>query len=817
MNFKTEQIASITNARILNDGLFTSTINHLSYDSRKISHPTSTLFFAFIGHDQDGHHFIANAYHQGVRNFVVTSPVEIEDYPKANFFQVEDVLKSLQMIAATHRQTLKTEILAITGSNGKTIVKEWLGQLLGSTVYKSPLSYNSQLGVAISISNILKKSKLAIIEAGISKKDEMAVLEKIIQPKHLLFTNLGTAHDEGFDNAEEKLKEKLLLGKNAKYIFCSSNQAEVFSNIKKQFPGKKIISWGRSSSDHLKIVEESIQAHSTIIKLEANGKTIDIAIPFVDQISIENALHALNFALFQSVDHEAIKSRSTKLPTIRLRLEILEGINNCKIINDAYVSDLYALQRAINFQQVHKEDKSLTLILSSIHQGRKSKIDLASEVAKQLNQSNIERVILIGKSDLVLSKFLKPEIEFIKIDSTASLSKLHFSNECILIKGSRNSNLESSLEYLEKRAYTSRLEINLSAIADNFNYYKSRLSSRTGIMAVLKAGAYGSGSLPVARMLVDKNVDYILVAHIDEGIELRNNGISTPIVVLNPDPHSLYKLFEFNLETELYSLKILDKIDRLSRHYQSSIQLHINIDTGMHRLGLQSNDIPMLISKLAQNEYLQVETIFSHLAGSESKSHDDFSHQQFRRFIKHAEQIELELEIKSKKHILNSAGILRFPDYHLDLVRLGLGLYGIDSSGNFEKEIRKVHTLVAHVLQIKQVSKGETIGYNQTYQAETDLSIAILNIGYADGLSRRLSNGNWQVKIQGQLVPIIGQISMDLTTVDITTIKHVDVGEEVVIFDETQRIEAMSNQASTIPYEILTNISSRVKRVYFTE
>lgn len=817
MNFTTKQILKISQAHLLNSELFEMTISQLSYDSRKIDHPSSSLFFAFRGTKSDGHDFIDSAYFKGVRNFVISIPIEINEYPNANFFKVSDVLKTIQEIALAHRVNFKHQLLAITGSNGKTIVKEWISQLFGPEVFKSPMSYNSQLGVAISLSKISNQTNIAIIEAGISQKGEMSRLHEMIQPNFCLFTNLGAAHDAGFANRIEKLEEKLILANGSEKVYCSSLQQEVIDFIQTKFSKEQIVSWGKSEHDDLKILNRTTHTHSTLIKLEKENQTYEFVLPFKDDISIENALHAINFAIDQNINIDQLKSNTLKLSPIRLRLEILEGINQCKLINDAYVFDLYSLQNALNFQDAHREDKSLSLVLSNIQSNNLPSDQLSSQICQQINQSNISKLIIIGEHHLSFEKYLKESITLIEIEDVVALKGLKFQNECILIKGSKSSILEACLEHLELRAYTSRLEINLTAVSENYNYYKSKLKSRTGIMAVLKAGAYGSGSLAIAKLLADKGVKYMLVAHIDEGIELRTNAIQTPIVVLNPDPYSLHKLFEFGLETEVYSLEILDKLDMLSKQLQASINLHINLDTGMHRLGLQDEEMSALINTLSQNDRLHVETVFTHLSGSEHADHDDFSNQQFQRFEEMLAEIKTKLNIKPKAHILNSAGILRFEDKQYDLVRLGLGLYGLDSSTTHQDHLKIAHSLKAHVLQIKSIKSGESLGYNQSFIASQDMSIAILNIGYADGLPRNLSNGLWQVSINGHLAPIVGKISMDLTIVDVSDVPDVRIGETVVIFNDQLKLTKLAKNSNTIPYEILTGISNRVKRIYFTE
>jgi alanine racemase len=813
------KIAELTGGIFLKKKILNTSVEHLLFDSRQVSFPTTSLFFAIQGERRDGHDFIQQLYDKGVRNFIVEKKIGTRPFPKANFILVKKSVAALQQLALFHRSQFSLKSIGITGSNGKTIVKEWLLQFLQNDhqVVASPKSYNSQIGVPMSVFLIRKEHTLGIFEAGISTTNEMEFSEKIIQPEIGIFTNIGDAHSGGFKNIEEKLEEKLKLFQKCKTIvFCEDN--ELVHERMQQFGKEKLFTWSRKGKAHLQITSTSKQKQKTLIEGIFNKKKISITIPFTDEASIENAIHCWAVLLFLKKKNSWIAEKIQQLRPVPMRLEIKEGVNNCLIINDSYNADLTALKIALNYLEQQGKLNQRTLIISDILQVEMSTKILYQTIAQLIEDKSISKVIGIGQHIFSLKKYLDKKIktQFFKttLDFLKKAQTTNFQNENILLKGARPFEFEKIAERLSKKNHNTVLEIDLNALVLNLNVYNSFLKPKTKLMAMVKASAYGSGSVEVAKLLEFQKVDYFAVAYADEGVELRKAGIQLPILVLNPEEAVFDALEKQNLEAEIYSLELLEKFVHHFSNKKLKILIHLKLDTGMKRLGFEEKDLDYLIAILKKNKHIKIQSIFSHLAGSEANEHDDFTKNQVSRFQKMYDEICAGLKISPMRHILNTSGINRFPQHQMEMVRLGIGLYGIDGSQTIQNQLQKVHTLKATISQIKNITKGETIGYGRKGKAKKAMRIATISIGYADGLMRSAGNGNFSVLIQGKRAHIVGNICMDMCMVDVTKIPEAATGDEVIIFGENPTVEELANVMGTIPYEIFPTISDRVKRVY---
>ena len=793
-------------------------INAIAYDSRKINVAEKTLFFALYGR-LDGHAYLYHAYTQGVRNFVVEKNTNIAKLEDANVFFVENPLLALQHLASDYRKKFDLETIAITGSNGKTIVKDWLSQLLDNeyVIIKSPRSYNSQIGVAISILGIEKNHNLGIFEAGISQPNEMKKLSEIIVPNLGILTNIGDAHNEGFTNLEQKIEEKIQLFKHAKTIICN---AEYLPFLEKKYPDKRFFIWEINSKNNnsnaiLNIFSIEKTNNTTNIKAFFQEKEIQITIPFTDYPSIENAITCWLTMLYKNYSQEVIAVKMLQLQAVALRMEIKAGVNDCLIINDAYSLDLTSLTYALDFLNQQAKGKK-TLILSDIFQSGLSDKKLYSKVVDLIAQKHIDKLILIGEKS---AKYLNTSVLKSVFSSTEAFLQQakfsDFSQETILLKGARTFEFERIAEFLAQKAHRTVLEINLDALRHNLLVYDAFLQNDVKMLVMVKASAYGSGSSEVAKLLEYQQVDYLGVAYTDEGVALRKEGITLPILVLNPEESSFPALLRYNLEPEIYCFSQLNRFLQYLKNSEHTLFIHLKLDTGMHRLGFEQPDIQALIRILKENKNLKVKSIFSHLAASDAAEHDDFTTRQVALFSAMYEQIVNEISYRPLRHICNTGGISRFPEYHFDMVRLGIGIYGVDSNPSVQSQLEVVNTLKATISQIKHIPKGESIGYSRKGLADKDLRIATISIGYADGFLRAAGNGRYLVAINGQLAPVIGNVCMDMTMIDITNLTGVTEGDEVIVFGDFPRVETFAEATQTIAYEVLTNVSDRVKRVYF--
>lgn len=827
-NYTLSFIAGITGGECILQHADDAVMSDLLTDSRKIVSPASSLFFAIKGDRRDGHDFIQDLHHIGVRNFVVANKEVVSKFSDSNFIVCDQPLMALQKLAAFHRSKFNFPVIAITGSNGKTIVKEWLYQLLREDyhIVRSPKSYNSQIGVPLSVWQMKSDNDLAIFEAGISQTGEMKSLEAIIRPDTGIFTNIGSAHDENFGSTEEKIKEKLLLFINCKALVYCKDYQQIHDLIGDgiTLPGQRTyFTWSRKVKADLQIGRISKGNGETEIQGIFKNRFINIHIPFSDDASIENAILCWAYMLFLNYDQDVIAERMSLLSPVAMRLEMKEGINQCSIINDSYNSDLGSLTIALDFLNQQKQHTKRTVILSDILQSGKDERALYESVSELLTKKGVNRLIGIGtainrQKDLfpMEKRFFLSTEEFLK-----SYSGNWFSHETILLKGARMFGFEQISKVLQQKAHETVLEINLNAVVHNLNYYRSRLKPETQIMVMVKAFSYGSGSFEISNMLQFHHVDYLAVAYADEGVELRKGGITLPIMVMNPEEQSFETMVNYKLEPEIYSFRVLQQFSDLLKRKSEELQgarfpIHLKIDTGMHRLGFDEQDINELVVRIRNNRYLKIAGIFSHLAASDEAMHDGFTKQQAEQFKKMADQIASHFSYKICQHLLNSAGIIRFPEYQFDMVRLGIGLHGIAASPHEQKHLQMVATLKTTISQIKTVKANDSIGYSRRGMVQRDSQIATVAIGYADGLNRRLGNGVGSMLVQGKKCPIVGSVCMDMTMLDITDVEAKE-GDEVIVFGPGYTILDMAKDLGTIPYEVLTAVSQRVKRVYFHE
>ena len=790
-------------------------IDSISIDSRSLQNDENTLFFALSGPNHDGHLYIEELIQKGVQHFVVTQiPGNLEG--KANFLLVENTLEALQKFAAFYRSQFDFPVIGITGSNGKTIIKEWLNFLLSPdyNIIRSPKSYNSQVGVPLSILGINEKHNLGIFEAGISQMHEMEKLQKIIQPTIGILSNIGSAHDEGFSSVADKIKEKLKLFISANVLILNKNKTIcAFVN-----PKIKLFSWcSDDKSADVYITKKNI-GELTELHVTYREDTFPITIPFQDQASVENAIHCMMVMLYFGYNQKVIQTRMAQLYPVEMRLKVKNGIYNCTLIDDSYSSDFQSLKIALDFLENQKQHKKKTLILSDIFQSGLSNDELYSQVSQLIISNKITRVIGIGetisqyKNKFINSVTFKNVFEF-----KNAFDNLNFENETILIKGARDFHFEEIVSILEEKTHETILEINLNAISHNLNFFKSKLKPKTKMMVMVKAFGYGNGGFEIAKLLEHHKVDYLGVAFADEGISLKNAGITVPIMVLNPETTSFAAIIQHRLEPEIYSIKGLKSFLKIAEQKKlKHFPIHIKIDTGMHRLGFEEENIADLIQILKGNETVQIKSILSHMATSDDLKHDVFSKSQIALFEKLSSRLISELNIKPIRHILNTSGITNYPEAQYDMVRLGIGLYGISNDSEEQKELQIVGTLKSVISQIRTIDANESVGYGRRFMATEATKIATIPIGYADGISRSWGHGVGYVLINDKPAKIVGSVCMDMLMVNVTGIDCKE-GNTVIVFGENPTVNFMAKLLNTIPYEILTSISQRVKRVFFRE
>ncbi len=797
-------------------------IENLLLDSRKFSTAGHTIFIALTGLNHDGHLYIHDLINKGVEVFLVNKNADLVKFENICYIKVSDTLKALHQLAAHHRaQYTNLTVMGITGSNGKTIVKEWLYYLLKDhyKIVRSPRSYNSQIGVPLSVWQIQPHHNLAIFEAGISQTDEMHALEKIIQPNIGVLTNIGTAHDAGFENSKQKLEEKSKLFTNADYIVYDKSNRVFNQHFKNNFD-TNLIGWGTLDNADLKIEQSLVKENGTELKVVWQGEQHDFWIPFTDQASIDNAIVCLICGLNSNLALPHLKAKLAALPVIAMHMEMKAGLNQCNLINDSYSNDLESLNIALDFLSRQSIYPFKTVILSNFEESGLETDALQLHLIKLLENKGINRLIGIGSLYQNWPRSKRDTIDYIFYKDTNELLKdlkhINFEKENILIKGSRKFGFETIVAALSEKTHQTYLEVNLNALQSNFNLYKSLLKSTTKTMVMVKAFAYGSGLIEVAKLLEFNKINYLAVAYADEGIKLREAGIQTPIMVMNTSPNQWASLLNYKLEPEIYSIQHLKAWLKFTGNLvKFEVPIHLKIDTGMHRLGILPDEIDSLCQLIQNHKSLQIASVFSHLAVSQNEDEIDFTHYQIKLFEHIVEKIQQVYDKPFLQHILNSAGIINYTGAQFDMVRLGIGLYGVDTSKKLT--LQNVLTLKSYISQIKEVKEGSTIGYDRSRVAFTNMKLAVIGIGYADGLDRRYSNGVGSVLIDNELAPIVGKVCMDMAIIDVTNITSVYVGKEVLIFGNEFNITHVAEQIKTIPYEIMSSISSRVKRVFIQE
>lgn len=821
MSNSIEEIASVIGAKRI--GNHPAHIDWILTDSRSLCFPEETLFFALKTKRNDGHKYIADLYERGVRNFVVgTLTTEPESYPDANFLVVGSPLKALQRLASRHREQFQVPVVGITGSNGKTIVKEWLYQILSPEriITRSPRSYNSQIGVPLSVWMMNEHTELGIFEAGISEMGEMEALKPIIQPTIGVLTNIGGAHQENFTSLQDKCMEKLQLFKDCDVIVYNGDNELISSCVSMSLFTAREIAWSTKDNERPLFIE-SIQKDDTgtTIKYRYLGFFKEYRIPFIDDASIENSLHCLAVALYLMVSPEDIAERMLHLEPIAMRLEVKEGKNGCILINDSYNSDFASLDIALDFMARRTEDKERkrTLILSDILETGQSGKLLYRQVAELVHSRGVNRIIGVGEEISASASRFEIEKNFFRSTSelieSGILSTLK--NEVVLIKGARMFHFDQITDLLELKVHETILEINLNALTDNLNFYRNKLKPETKMVCMVKASAYGAGSFEIAKTLEDHRVDYLAVAVADEGADLRKAGIGSSIIIMNPEVTAFKTMFDYRLEPEVYSFHLLEELIKAAeREGATNCPIHIKIDTGMHRLGFDPADMPRLIERLKRQSAVIPRSVFSHLVGSDAERFDAFTRHQIETFEQAAAELQAGFSHKILRHICNTAGIQRYPGAQFDMVRLGIGLYGIDPFTN--QMLHNVTTLKTTILQIHDVPADETVGYSRKGVLNRNSRIAALPIGYADGLNRHLGNGKGYCLVNGQKAPYVGNICMDVCMIDVTDIDCKE-GDKAIIFGDELPVTVLSDILDTIPYEILTSVSERVKRVYYQD
>jgi alanine racemase len=807
---------------------------YLLTDSRQLSFAARSIFFALKGERHDGHRFLNDVYRRGVKEFVVENAAltpalksQLEAWTDATIWVVNNSLRALQHVASKHRHQFTIPVVGITGSNGKTIVKEWLVQLLAPSerVVASPKSYNSQVGVPLSVWNMNESHTVGLFEAGLSRPHEMEYLQPVIDPTIGIFTNIGSAHDEDFRSRKQKITEKLRLFTKVKTLIfrkdCTDIAEEIELILRHVNPSLRTLSWGVSIPGEVTVQYESLVS-STVVTISGELGNHRFETHFRNEASLENLTHCLIFLLDFGLKPTDIQDRIRRLQHVSMRMQLKEGIHHCYVIDDTYNNDYQGLTIALNFLQQQDNRSKKALILSDVLQTGQAAAELYGQIAQLVAEKKVDLLVGIGAGIIKQAHlFSVPEQSFF-LDTESFLEQYpltKLTDSLVLVKGARPFSFERIVHRLQQKVHETVLEINLDAITNNLNYYRNKVGAQTKIMVMVKAFAYGSGSAEIANLLQFHRVNYLAVAYADEGIALRKSGITLPIMIMNPNKQTFDSLWQYGLEPELYSRKILmEWITYSTGKTETNTQpgIHIKLDTGMHRLGFVEEDYQWLCDQLEQKPVIKIRSIFSHLVGADEGDLNSFSKQQYNQFMLGATLIEETLGYPVVKHILNSAGIVRFPEYKLDMVRLGIGLYGVEATGQEQRYLQTVGTLKTTISQIKNVKAGETVGYGRKGVITHDSRIGTIALGYADGYDRGLGNGVGQICVNGTLCPTIGNICMDMTMIDLTQAKA-EEGDEVIVFGKEVPISVIAKRIGTIPYEILTGVSERVKRVFFTE
>lgn len=798
-----------------------ATISELVFDSRKVILPAQSLFFAIQTQTNDGHRFIPQLVELGVKNFVVSRQLaDYQHFTDCNFWQVTNPVRAMQQLAVHHRQKFHFPIVGITGSNGKTIVKEWLAAMLSEDfqVVKNPNSYNSQIGVAFSVWQLSDNQNFGIFEAGISQPNEMTHLAEMIQPTIGILTNIGAAHAQFFIDNKQKLTEKLNLFADCKtLVYCADNQliTEVLQDEK--YAHLQKISWGKSAAAHFRITKITPKQQFTVVDFGEHS----LEIPFTDAASVENALHCAATLAFLGFPFAKINQKLASLTPIAMRMELKEALNQSILINDTYSLDFNSLRIALDFLNAQKQFAKKTLILSDFEQIQQFSDENYQEIADLLRQNGISKFIAVGEQFYQKTHFFSDILHFFYRNTAelmAHFGEIFFQNEAILIKGARSFQFEKVAALLQSKTHQTVLNVHLPAIIHNLNYYRSQLKPTTKMVAMVKAQSYGLGDAELINELQYHHIDYLAVAYTDEGVNLRRHNIRTPIIVLGAEAHSFDVMIQHDLEPEIYNFFYFKQLEEVLKHYPTikKFKIHLKMDTGMHRLGFSEAEIPELIERLKANPQFEVASIFSHLAAAEDASEDEFTRQQIARFDTLSSPICAAFDYPILRHILNSSGISRFPEAQFDMVRLGLGLYGFSPLDRDRARLQNTITLKTIVTQLKTIAKGETVGYNRSFVAPREMQLAIIPIGYADGYPRELSNNVGHVLVAGKLAPIVGKICMDMCMVDVTDLL-VNIGDEVIVYGDIPRLDDVAVSIHKTPYELLTAISRRVPRIYVVD
>jgi len=817
--YSIKELAEIISAETI--GTLYGEVEEIYFDSRTIYQPHHGIFFAFNEFRQNGNPFLEDAYKKGIRVFVVSNVEEPEK--NAVYLKVNSPVRALQNWAEFHRNKFKIPVIGITGSNGKTIVKEWLNQLLWNdfSIARSPKSYNSQIGVPLSILQLSENDNLGIFEAGISLPGEMEKLEEIIRPEIGILTHIGSAHLENFDSKEQLIREKLKLFKNVKKLIYNCDNELVKKSIHSAYSDKNIefFTFGRNENNTIQLISANEVSFGQEIKILFHSKEFTFRIPFHDAASVENILTVLTAIAAFNPDPEKYLSQTGNLLPIEMRLEIKEAIRDSVLINDAFNSDLHSIKVALDVL-IQQPFPRKSLVLTDVLQSSLNKDELYKKAADLVNSYKIDDLILIGEFIPKYKHLFKtPPRTYVSTDEflkTLSIQNVH--NEAILLKGARPFQLEKISAFLEKKSHDTVLEINLKALVDNVKFFKSRLNPGTKMMAMIKANSYGTGSFEIAQTLEHQQIDYLGAAYADEGVELRKAGITLPIMVMNPEQSSYSSIIDYKLEPEIYSFRVLDLFVQTlkEKSITESYPVHIKIDSGMNRLGFRAEQVDELILHLKTEKSIRIQSVFTHLATADVSEEKEFALQQLQVFDDIYNQLSSELHIQPIKHALNSPGVIHFPEHQYDMVRLGIGMYGISDDPEVQKKLKNVVTFKTVISRISEIEPGETVSYGRHFRAEKKTKIATLPVGYADGIRRSLGYGTGSVSVHNQLVPIVGTVCMDMLMLDVTDISCRE-GDEVIIFGEKPTISDMAEQVGTIPYEVLTSISARVKRVYYRE
>ncbi len=811
-----------TQAKLLNLKMFDDDIQHFVFDTRNLYFAHQTIFIALVGKSTDGHNYIADAYEKGVRHFLVSMDIIATEYPKANFLKVKSTIDTLQELARLHREKFSIPVIGVTGSTGKTSIKEWLYQLMTpqKKIVKNPRSYNSTLGVPLSLLGMRDWHEIAIFEAGPAAVGDMDPLVKMIQPNIGVFSNIGDAHSTNFISREAKIYEKLKLFSSVDTLIYCLDHNYIHDIVSRENIPAFTWSTNPNSNSNVYLLSKNQQHNGYLLTIGYRDKNFDVFLPYHSKAAVENLMHGITCLLYLDFSISGLQRDIPKLSQINMRMEMKQGLKNCTILDDSYSADLDSFNISMDFLERQSTKEKKTLIITDFVESENASGQLYNRIADYINGSSVSKVVCIGKAILDIKILLRKDIEFHYFKSTLELvdnlwKRIYFEDEVILVKGARRYNLDLLTNRLFERTHNTVLEVNMYGLAKNLKVYSELLKPKTKMMVMVKASAYGAGSVEVAKMLEYNHADYLAVAYADEGIYLRKHGIVLPIMVLNPEIPQFDHYIKYGLQPEIYSLKMMRQLADYLRLDNLSLEIHIKLESGMNRLGFIEDDIDELIDILYKNKQIIPVSIFSHLSSSGEEDKDEFTHIQIKRYLKSYNRISQALKISPLRHILNSAGIIRFPEYHFEMVRLGAGLYGIDSFLPFQDKISTVLSFKSRISQIKKIKKGDAVGYSRGFIAPNDMVIAVISAGYADGIPRSVSHGRYNLRIQGKDAPILGIVAMDMCMVDVTHIPTVREKDEVLIFGKNYPVEGLAKAANTISYEIFTSISERVKRVFY--